>query len=133
IITSTKSISTEISRNYDAITSHRIWRVSHSTSLSPPLSKTRAIKTMKRYKTIALALSTAVAAGCKDNPVANPIDAPTVDALSGALTPTSLRQLVVGALAQDRATWNGVASAIEAGIFARDVYRIDASEPRYVP
>jgi hypothetical protein len=87
---------------------------------------------MKRYTTIALAVATAVAAGCKDNPVANPIDAPTVDALSGALTPTSLRQLVIGSLAQDRATFNGVASAIEAGIFARDVYRIDASEPRYV-
>jgi hypothetical protein len=39
---------------------------------------------------------------------------------------------VVGALAQDRTTWNDVPSAIEAGIFARDVYRIDASEPRYV-
>jgi len=70
--------------------------------------------------------------GCKDNPVANPIEAPTVDALNGALTPTSLRQLVVGALAQDRTTWNDVQSAIEAGIFSRDVYRIDASEPRYV-
>lgn len=87
---------------------------------------------MKRYKTIALAVAAAVATGCKDNPVANPIDAPTVDALAGALTPTSLRQLVVGALAQDRTTWNDVQSAIEAGIFARDVYRIDASEPRYV-
>jgi hypothetical protein len=87
---------------------------------------------MKRYTTIALALATAVAAGCRDNPVSNPIDAPTVDALNGALTPTSLLQLVIGALAQDRTTWNDVPSAIEAGIFARDVYRIDASEPRYV-
>src|SRR3954468_21571907 len=87
---------------------------------------------MKRYTTIALAVAAIVATGCKDNPVANPIDAPTVDALNGALTPTSLRQLVVGALAQDRTTWNDVQSAIEAGIFARDVYRVDASEPRYV-
>lgn len=87
---------------------------------------------MKRYKAIALAVATAIAAGCKDNPVANPIDAPTVDALNGALTPTSLRQLIVGALAQDRTTWNDVPSAIEAGILGRDVYRIDASEPRYV-
>ncbi len=87
---------------------------------------------MKRYSTIALAVATAVVVGCKDNPVANPIEAPTVDALNGALTPTSLRQLVVGALAQDRTTWNDVPSSIEAGIFARDVYRIDASEPRYV-
>jgi starch-binding outer membrane protein, SusD/RagB family len=87
---------------------------------------------MNRYKTIALALAATFAAGCKDNPVANPIDAPTVDALNGALTPTSLRQLIFGALAQDRTTWNDVQSAIEAGIFARDVYRVDASEPRYV-
>ncbi|HEX6627890.1 MAG TPA: hypothetical protein VF105_08045 [Gemmatimonadaceae bacterium] len=87
---------------------------------------------MKRYTTIALAVGALALGACKDNPVANPIDAPTVDALNGALTPTSLRQLVVGALAQDRTTWNDVQSAIEAGIFARDVYRIDASEPRYV-
>jgi len=40
---------------------------------------------MKRYTTIVLAAAALVAAGCKDNPVANPIDAPTVDALSGAL------------------------------------------------
>lgn len=87
---------------------------------------------MKRYTTITLAVAVAAVAGCKDNPVANPIEAPTVDALAGALTPTSLRQLVVGALAQDRTTWNDVQSVIEAGIFARDVYRVDASEPRYV-
>jgi starch-binding outer membrane protein, SusD/RagB family len=87
---------------------------------------------MNRYKTIAFALAVTFAAGCKDNPVANPIDAPTVDALNGALTPTSLRQLIFGALAQDRTTWNDIQSAIEAGIFARDVYRVDASEPRYV-
>jgi starch-binding outer membrane protein, SusD/RagB family len=87
---------------------------------------------MKRYSTIALAAALAVAAGCKDNPVANPIDAPTVDALSGGLTRTSLQQLVTGALAQDRASANVFAYAVEAGIWARDVYRIDASEPRFV-
>lgn len=87
---------------------------------------------MKRYSTIALAAAIAVAAGCKDNPVSNPIDAPTVDALTGGLTPTSLLQLVTGALAQDRATFNDVPGIIEPGIFARDAYRLDASEPRYV-
>ena len=87
---------------------------------------------MKRYTTIALALATAVAAGCIDNPVSNPIDAPTVDALNGALTPTSLLQLVVGALAQDRTTWNDVPGIIEPGIMGRDAYRLDQSEPRYV-
>jgi SusD family. len=87
---------------------------------------------MKRYSTIALAAALAVAAGCKDNPVANPIDAPTVDALAGGLTPTSLLQLVTGALAQDRTTFNDVPGIIEPGIFARDAYRLDQSEQRYV-
>jgi hypothetical protein len=87
---------------------------------------------MKRYTTIVLAAAALVAAGCKDNPVANPIDAPTVGALSGALTRVTLQQLATGVLAQDRATANGFTYMIEAGIFARDVYRIDASEPRFV-
>lgn len=87
---------------------------------------------MKRYTTIVLAAAALVAAGCKDNPVANPIDAPTVGALTGALTRVTLQQLATGALAQDRQAANVFAYATEAGIFARDVYRIDASEPRFV-
>jgi len=87
---------------------------------------------MKRYTTLVLAAAALVVAGCKDNPVANPIDAPTVDALSGALTRVTLQQLVIGALAQDRASANAFAYAIETGIWGRDVYRIDASEPRFV-
>ena len=87
---------------------------------------------MKRYSTIALAAALAAVAGCKDNPVANPIDAPTVDALAGGLTPTSLLQLVTGALAQDRTTWNDIPGIIEPEIMARDAYRLDQSEPRYV-
>lgn len=86
---------------------------------------------MKRYSTIALAVAL-VAAGCKDNAVSNPIDAPTVDALSGGLTRTSLQQLATGVTAQDRAAFNGNGSLIIPAIYARDVYRIDASEPRYV-
>jgi starch-binding outer membrane protein, SusD/RagB family len=87
---------------------------------------------MKRYTTIVLAAAALVAAGCKDNPVANPIDAPTVDALSGPITRVTLRQLATGVMAQDRASVTGFAYAIEPGIFGRDVYRIDASEPRFV-
>ena len=87
---------------------------------------------MKRYTTIALAAAVAVAAGCKDNPVANPIDAPTVDALSGGATRPSLQLLVTGVLAQDRGTFNAFPSVLESGIWQRDVYRIDASEPRFV-
>ena len=87
---------------------------------------------MKRYTTIVLAATVLVAAGCKDNPVANPIDLPTVSQLSGPLTIPALQFIATGALAQDRASANVFAYAIEAGIFARDVYRIDASEPRFV-
>ena len=87
---------------------------------------------MKRYSTIALGMAVFAIAACKDNPVANPIDAPTVDALAGGLTRTSLLQLTIGALAQDRTTTNDIQFAIEGGILGRDVYRIDASEPRYV-
>jgi hypothetical protein len=87
---------------------------------------------MKRYTTIALAAAALVAAGCKDNPVANPIDAPTVGALAGALTRVTLQQLATGVLAQDRAQATGFAYVLEAEIFARDAYRIDPSEPRFV-
>ncbi len=86
---------------------------------------------MKRYSMIALAVAL-VAAGCKDNPVANPIDAPTVDALSGGLTRRSLQQLATGVTAQDRVGFGSTAYVILPEIYARDVYRIDASEPRYV-
>jgi hypothetical protein len=87
---------------------------------------------MKRYTTIVLAAAGLVAVGCKDNPVANPIDAPTVDALSGSLTRVTLQQLGTGVLAQDRNSANAFAYAIEPGIWGRDVYRVDASEPRFV-
>jgi hypothetical protein len=86
---------------------------------------------MKQYSMIALAVAL-VAAGCKDNPVANPIDAPTVDALSGGLTRTSLQQLATGVTAQDREGFNTSGYLIIPEIYARDVYRIDASEPRWV-
>lgn len=87
---------------------------------------------MKRYTSIILAAAAMTAAACKDNPVANPIDAPTVDELSGPLTPPTLQFLVTGVLAQDRASANTFSYAIETGILGRDVYRIDASEPRFV-
>ncbi|HMI56039.1 MAG TPA: RagB/SusD family nutrient uptake outer membrane protein [Gemmatimonadaceae bacterium] len=86
---------------------------------------------MKQYSMIAFAVAL-VAAGCKDNPVANPIDAPTVDALSGGLTRTSLQQLATGVTAQDRAGFATSAYLIIPEVYARDVYRIDASEPRWV-
>ncbi|MGZ5493551.1 MAG: hypothetical protein ACXWHG_08060 [Thermoanaerobaculia bacterium] len=87
---------------------------------------------MKRYTTIALALATVVGTACKDNAATNPIDAPTVDALEGALTRTSLQTLVTGFLGQDRAGFATTTVLILSEIFARDAYRIDTSEPRYV-
>ena len=85
---------------------------------------------MKRYTIIAAALSLAVA-GCRENPASPPVDAPTVDAL-GNLTRRTLQQLAVGVTAQDRAAYGSIGTIVLPEIFARDVYRIDASEPRYV-
>src|SRR5690349_21117948 len=85
---------------------------------------------MKRYMAIALAAGVAVAA-CKDNPTVPPIDAPTVDALAN-LNRTTLQQLALGVTAQDRASFGTTGLVILPEILARDVYRIDASEPRYV-
>ncbi|MEO8193762.1 MAG: RagB/SusD family nutrient uptake outer membrane protein [Gemmatimonadales bacterium] len=88
---------------------------------------------MKKYTTIALAVGALSLAACKDNAVVNPEDAPTVEALSGALTRGTLQQLATGVLAQDRAAVVGTFTHyVLSAIFARDVYRIDASEPRYV-
>jgi hypothetical protein len=86
---------------------------------------------MNRYSTIALAVAFLAAAGCKDNANVNPIDAPTVDALSGGLTTTSLQQLATGSIAADRGSL-GFSFSQEPEIWARDVYRFDASEPRFV-
>ncbi len=85
---------------------------------------------MKRYLFIALAAGVTVAA-CKDNPTAAPIDAPTTAAIK-TLTPTSLQLLAIGVTAQDRAAYATTAVLTLPEILARDVYRIDASEPRYV-
>lgn len=85
---------------------------------------------MKRYLIIALASGVAVAA-CKDNPSVAPIDAPTTSAIK-TLTPTTLQQLAIGVTAQDRASYASTAVLTLPEILARDVYRIDASEPRYV-
>jgi hypothetical protein len=86
---------------------------------------------MKRYTALAIA-AVFVAVGCKDNAATNPIDAPTVDALNGGLTRTSLQQLATGVTAQDRTAFATTTVLILSEVLARDVYRIDASEPRYV-
>ena len=83
-------------------------------------------------KFAAFAIAAVVTAGCKDNPQVNPVDAPSVTALQGALTRTSLQTLATGVLAQNRSAVSDLTFYTLAGIYARDVYRIDASEPRYI-
>lgn len=85
---------------------------------------------MKRYIAIALAAGVTVSA-CKDNATAAPGDAPTIDAVK-TLTPTALQQLAIGVTSQDRASFASTGVVILPEILARDVYRIDASESRYV-
>jgi starch-binding outer membrane protein, SusD/RagB family len=88
---------------------------------------------MNKFTIIALAAASLAAAGCKDEPSAPPLNAPTVEAVSGALSRTSLQPLATGVLAQDRSAVFGTFTYLTlAGILGRDVYRIDASEPRYV-
>jgi hypothetical protein len=83
-------------------------------------------------KFAAFAIAAVVTAGCKDNPQVNPVDAPSVTALQGALTRTSLQTLATGVLAQNRSAVSDLTFYTLAGIYARDVYRIDASEPRFI-
>ena len=85
---------------------------------------------MKRYIAIALAAGVAASA-CKDNATAAPGDAPTIDAVK-TLTPSALQQLAIGVTSQDRASFASTGVVILPEILARDVYRIDASESRYV-
>lgn len=85
---------------------------------------------MKRYSTIALAMGVAIA-GCMDNPVSPPTDAPVPEAVR-VLSRATLQQLAIGVTATDRAAYATIAVLTLPAIYARDIYRIDASEPRYV-
>lgn len=87
---------------------------------------------MKKYTTIALTAVAFAAVACKDSTVVRPVDAPTVESLSGALTRSSLQPLATGVLAQDRAAYSVTTVLVLAPIMGRDLYRIDTSEPRYV-
>jgi hypothetical protein len=89
---------------------------------------------MKKYTFALLAGVIMVAAGCKDSTAVRPQDAPTADALQGELRRASLQTLAIALLAADRQTFVGTGSAypILANIYARDIYRLDPSEPRYL-
>lgn len=88
---------------------------------------------MKKY-IYALLAGVFIVAGCKDSTAVNPKDAPEAEALAGELTRGSLQTLAIAQLAADRQTFVGTGSAypILANIYARDIYRLDPSEPRYL-
>ena len=88
---------------------------------------------MKKY-IFALLTGVMVTVSCKDSTAVRPTDAPTADALSGELRRASLQTLAIALLAADRQTFVGTGSAypILANIYARDIYRLDPSEPRYL-
>ena len=88
---------------------------------------------MNTYKPLAFVVVLLASAGCKDSNIVNPLDAPTVEAVSGALSRASLQPLATGVLAQDRAAVQGTVTYYTlSAVLGRDVYRIESSEPRYV-
>ncbi len=73
-------------------------------------------------------------AGCTDSTTVRPADAPDAGTIaSAALSRSSLQFLGTGVLAQDRSAVVGTPQFLTLSeVFARDVYRIESSEPRYV-
>ena len=86
---------------------------------------------MRKYTT-ALTAGLLLAAACKDNPVVPPVDAPTTNAVSGQLTAAGVRTLALGVLANDRNLVSELSYMKLPEIYARDMFRIDPNEPRYV-
>ena len=86
---------------------------------------------MRKYTT-ALTAGLIMAAACKDNPVVPPVDAPTTNAVSGQLTAAGVKTLTLGVLANDRNLVSELSYSKLPEIYARDMYRIDPNEPRYV-
>lgn len=89
---------------------------------------------MRKY-TAALAAGLALAAGCKESATVAPVDNATIDQVQGTLTQAGLQTVTLGVIAADRAGVGGAANyayLVIPNIFSRDLYRIDASEPRYV-
>jgi starch-binding outer membrane protein, SusD/RagB family len=86
---------------------------------------------MRKYTT-AFAAGLIMAAGCIDNPVVPPVDSPTTDAVSGQLTAAGVKTLALGVLANDRNLVSELSYSKLPAIYARDMFRIDPNEPRYV-
>ncbi|HEV7991348.1 MAG TPA: RagB/SusD family nutrient uptake outer membrane protein [Gemmatimonadaceae bacterium] len=86
-----------------------------------------------RKLTLALSAGIALVSGCVDNTIVDPVNSPTTEALSGALTSAGVQTLALGVLAADRALVRGDLTYYTiSAIYARDAYRIDPNEPRYV-
>jgi hypothetical protein len=73
-----------------------------------------------------------LAVACGESPYVTSQDAATTDALTGPLTLAGVQTLTFGVLAQDRSLAREFNYLLEPMIFARDAYRIDPNEPRYV-
>jgi hypothetical protein len=87
---------------------------------------------MKKY-TLTLSATLVLASACIDSTIVSPENQATVDALSGALTRGGVQTLALGVLAADRAFVRGDATYYQlSAIYARDVYRVEATESRYV-
>ncbi|MEO8334545.1 MAG: RagB/SusD family nutrient uptake outer membrane protein [bacterium] len=85
-----------------------------------------------RKNTMALTLGLVLAGACVDNPIVLPENIPTTEALSGPLTQAGVQTLVLGVLAQDRALAREFSYNLFPSVYARDAYRIDPNEPRFV-
>src|SRR5215217_4641773 len=86
---------------------------------------------MKKH-TLTLTATLLMASACIDNTIVSPENAATVDALSGALTKGGVTTLALGVLAADRTFVRDFAYYQETAILARDAYRVEATESRYV-
>ncbi len=86
----------------------------------------------KRILPLALMAGLALGSSCVESPRVTAVDAPTTEALSGALTAAGVQALAVGVLAADRTAANTIATLTLPNIYARNIYRIDGNEPRYV-
>jgi len=82
---------------------------------------------------VAFTAGVALVSGCSDKTIVNPVSQPTTEALSGDLTPAGIQTLSLGVLAADRQMIRGDFLYLTlTPILARDAYRIDPNEPRYV-
>ncbi len=85
-----------------------------------------------RILPLALIAGMVLETSCVESPLVTAVDAPTTEALNGALTSAGVKALTIGVLAADRAAANTIATLTLPNIYARNIYRIDSNEPRYV-